>query len=234
MAGDGTPVPPIADALLAAVDFVAGKTFVLGDNPEYEQTAESSVLQMARERGVPTLAMIYGLMLQDEGRALLYFPIYNYTAMSFDNVYRMMSHPQSIMGLSDGGAHVGTVCDSSFPTYLLSYWTRDRVRGARLELAEAVRRLTSDIADYCGMRDRGRIRAGLKANLNVIDMARLRLFAPRMVQDLPAGGQRLLQDAEGYRAVIVAGEVVLANDRLTGRYPGRLLRLGRYHQECAA
>lgn len=227
MAGDGTSVPPIADALLAAVDFVASKTFRLGDNPDYEQTAETSVLQMAKDRGVPTLEMIYDLMLENDGRELLYFPIYNYTEMNYDNVYRMMRHPQSIMGLSDGGAHVGTVCDSSFPTYLLSYWTRDRQRGERLELSDAVRRLTSDIADYAGLSDRGRLRVGLKANINVIDMQRLRLYPPHMVQDLPAGGQRLLQEASGYEAVIVAGEVVLENDRLTGAYPGRLVRAGQ-------
>lgn len=233
LAGDGTPVPPIADALLAAVDFVASKTFRLGENPDYEQTEETSVLQMARDRDVPTLEMIYDLMLENDGKELLYFPIYNYTEMSYDNVHAMMKHPLSIMGLSDGGAHVGTVCDSSFPTYLLSYWTRDRQRGARLELADAVRRLTSDIADYCGMRDRGRIRVGLKANLNVIDMDGLRLHAPHMERDLPAGGQRLLQEASGYRAVIVAGEVVLESDQLTGRYPGRLVRVNQPGQPAA-
>jgi N-acyl-D-aspartate/D-glutamate deacylase len=147
--------------------------------------------------------------------------------MSFDNVYTMMRHPLSIMGLSDGGAHVGTICDSSFPTYLLSYWTRDRVRGEKIELKDAVRRLTSDVADYCGMTDRGRIKEGLKANINVIDIGKLRLHAPEMIQDLPAGGQRLLQPAEGYSAVIVAGEVVLRQDQLTGQYPGRLLRMGQ-------
>jgi len=226
LAGDGTPVPPIVDALMAAMDYVAGKMFLLGDDPQYEQSAETSVLAMARERGVSALEMIYDLMLENDGQALLYFPIYNYTEMNFDNVYRMLTHPLSIMGLSDGGAHVGTICDSSFPTYLLSYWTRDRQRGERLDLADAVRRLTADIADYCGMQDRGRLREGLKANINVIDMERLRLFQPRMVRDLPAGGQRLLQDAAGYRAVLVAGVPVLENDRVTGRYPGRLFRAG--------
>ncbi|WP_116367483.1 N-acyl-D-amino-acid deacylase family protein [Parahaliea mediterranea] len=234
MAGDGTPVPPIADALLAAVDFVASKTFRLGENPDYEQTEDTSVLQMAKDRGVPTLAMIYDLMLENDGRELLYFPIYNYTEMNYDNVYTMMQHPLSIMGLSDGGAHVGTVCDSSFPTYLLSYWTRDRERGGKLTLADAVRRLTSDIADYCGMADRGRIRVGQKANLNVIDIDALRLHAPHMVQDLPAGGQRLLQEASGYRAVIVAGQTVLENDRLTGAYPGRLVRANQCTERAAA
>lgn len=234
LAGDGTPVPPIVDALMAAIDYVASKTFLLGDIPEYEQTAETSVLHMAQERGVSSLEQIYDLLLEDGGRALLYFPIYNYTEMNFDNVYTMMTHPQAIMGLSDGGAHVGTICDSSFPTYLLSYWTRDRQRGGKLALAEAVRRLTSDIADYCGMADRGRIRVGLKANINVINYDGLRLFAPRMVKDLPAGGQRLLQAARGYRAVIVNGEVVLANDELTGANPGRLYRSGQQALESAA
>jgi len=234
LAGDGTPVPPIVDALMAAIDYVASKTFLLGDNPDYEQTAETSVLHMAGERGIPALEMIYDLLLEDEGRALLYFPIYNYTEMSFDNLHTMMQHPLSIMGLSDGGAHVGTICDSSFPTYLLSYWTRDRERGARLPLADAVRRLTADIADYAGLGDRGRLRPGLKANINVIDYGRLRLFAPRMVQDLPAGGQRLLQDAAGYRAIIVAGETVVADDRVTGVRPGRLVRAGRGALQSAA
>ena len=108
------------------------------------------------------------------------------------------------------------------------------IRAASDELADAVRRLTSDIADYAGMTDRGRLQVGLKANINVIDMEGLRLFAPHMVQDLPAGGQRLLQEAQGYRAVIVGGEVVLANDELTGRYPGRLVRMGQLQTQAAA
>ena len=226
LAGDGTPVPPIADALLGAIDFVASKTFLLGEEPSYEQTAETSVLMMAKQRGVSTLEMIYDLLLEDEGKSLLYFPMYNYTEMSFDNVLTMMKHPLSIMGLSDGGAHVGTVCDSSFPTYLLTHWTRDRSRGEKIALGEAIRKLTSEIADYCGLSDRGRIKIGGKANLNVIDMKRLRLHSPVMVQDLPAGGQRLLQAAEGYHAVIVSGELVIEDDHLTGAMPGRLIRAG--------
>ncbi len=225
LAGDGTPVPPITDALLSALDFVASKTFRLGDNPDYEQTAETSVLRMAEDAGVPTLEMIYDLMLENNGRELLYFPIYNYTEMNFDNVLTMMKHPLSMQGLSDGGAHVGTVCDSSFSTYLLTHWTRDRKRGEKLPLAEVIRRLTSDVADYCGMYDRGRLREGLKANINVIDYDKLRLHAPAMVKDLPAGGQRLLQAASGYSAVIVSGELVLENDRVTDARPGHLVRL---------
>jgi N-acyl-D-aspartate/D-glutamate deacylase len=227
LAGDGTPVPPIADALLSAVDFVAGKTFLLGENPDYEQTGATSVLTMAQEAGVETLAMIYDLLLADEGQSLLYFPIYNYTDMSYDNVLTMMQHPLSIQGLSDGGAHVGTICDSSFSTYLLSYWARDRQRGPQLSLPDVIGRLTSDIADYCGMHDRGRLQVGLKANINVIDHKNLGLSAPHMVQDLPAGGQRLLQSAKGYRAVLVNGEIVVDNDQVTEARPGRLLRMGQ-------
>lgn len=227
VAGDGTSVPPITDLLLAAIDYVAGKTFLLDDNPNYEQSAETSVYAMAQAQGQSSLGMLYDLMLQDGGEQLLYFPIYNYTDMTFDAVHTMMTHPRAIMGLSDGGAHVGTICDSSFSTYLLTYWARDRQSGPKLAVEEAIRKLTSEPADYLGMSDRGRLSVGLKANINVIEFDRLRLFAPQMVKDLPAGGQRLLQDAAGYRSMLVAGREVLANDVLTGAYPGSLYRAGQ-------
>jgi N-acyl-D-aspartate/D-glutamate deacylase len=226
VAGDGTSVPPITDLLLAAIDYVAGKTFLLDDNPNYEQSAETSVYAMAQVEGQSSLGMLYDLMLQEEGQQLLYFPIYNYTDMNFDAVHTMMTHPRAMMGLSDGGAHVGTICDSSFSTYLLTYWVRDRTSGPKLALEEAVRKLTSEPADYMGMSDRGRLEVGLKANINVIDLENLRLYAPRMVRDLPAGGQRLLQDSSGYRSMLVAGHEVLCNDQLTGVYPGALFRGG--------
>jgi N-acyl-D-aspartate/D-glutamate deacylase len=199
----------------------------LDDNPNYEQSAETSVYAMAQEQGQSSLGMLYDLMLQDAGEQLLYFPIYNYTDMNFDAVHTMMTHPRAIMGLSDGGAHVGTICDSSFSTFLLTYWARDRESGVKLQLEEAIRKLTSEVADYVGMSDRGQLQVGLKANINVIDFEKLRLYAPSMVRDLPAGGQRLLQDAAGYRSMIVAGQEVVSNDRLTGHYPGTLYRAGR-------
>ncbi|MDG0979939.1 MAG: amidohydrolase family protein, partial [Halieaceae bacterium] len=210
VAGDGTSVPPITDLLLAAIDYVAGKTFLLDENPNYEQSAETSVYAMAQKQGQSSLGMLYDLMLQDAGEQLLYFPIYNYTDMNFDAVHTMMTHPRAIMGLSDGGAHVGTICDSSFSTFLLTYWARDRQSGAKLQLEEAIRKLTSEVADYVGMSDRGQLQVGLKANINVIDFEKLRLYAPSMVRDLPAGGQRLLQDAAGYRSMIVAGQEVVS------------------------
>jgi N-acyl-D-aspartate/D-glutamate deacylase len=165
-------------------------------------------------------------LLAEDGRALLYFPVYNYCDLDLEVVREMLHHPQALIGLSDGGAHVGTICDASFSTFLLTHWVRDRAKG-RLPLERAVQMLTADTADHLGLRDRGRVRPGLRADLNVIDLAGLRLSAPRLVRDLPAGGHRLLQDAHGYRATVVAGQVVIAEGRLTGARPGRLVRPGR-------
>jgi len=232
LAGPGSSIPPIADLLIENMEFVAGKLFTLSENPEYEQPPESAIGAKAKARGVSVWEELYDTVVAREGRELIYLPIYNYTELSYDNVLTMMQHPLAIPGLSDGGAHVGTVCDASFPTYLLSYWTRDRKRGDKITLPRAVQMLTADTADYLGLLDRGRIKPGLKADLNVIAYDQLRLHAPRLVKDLPAGGQRLLQDAEGYRATIVNGEIVVRDDVLTDARPGRLVRAGR--QEAMA
>lgn len=225
MAGDGTPIPPLADLLLAQIAFVSCKMFKLGENPDYEQSVDQSIYKMAEREGISPLEKIYDVLLEKDGHEFIYFPIYNYTELNYEAVSTMMQHPKALMGLTDGGAHVGTICDASFPTYLLSYWTRDREDG-QIELERAIQMLTADIADYVGFHDRGRLQVGKKANINVINHKNLRLYAPRMVQDLPAGGQRLLQDAKGYKAVIVSGECVVKDDTLTGNLPGRLLRLG--------
>ncbi|MCJ9427729.1 N-acyl-D-amino-acid deacylase family protein [Kordiimonas marina] len=226
VAGDGTAIPPLADILLAQIDFISCKMFKLGENPDYEQPVGQSIYKMAEAEGVKPLEKIYDILLEKDGQEFIYFPIYNYTDLNFNAVYTMMNHPQAIMGLSDGGAHVGTVCDASFPTYLLAHWARDR-QGDQIPLARAVQMLSADIADYVGFHDRGRIAVGQKANINVIDHKNLRLFAPHMVKDLPAGGQRLLQAAKGYLATIVGGVPVVINDALTGERPGRLVRLGQ-------
>ncbi|PWE16374.1 amidohydrolase [Marinicauda salina] len=220
-------VPPIADLMIETMEFVAEKLFTLSDDPDYEQPPEQSIAAKARDRGVSVWEQLYDTAIARDGRELIYLPIYNYTELSYDNVLAMMKHPLSIMGLSDGGAHVGTVCDASFPTYLIAYWTRDRTRGERIALPTAIKKLTADLADYLGLSDRGRIKPGLKADLNVIDYDNLRLEAPHMVRDLPAGGQRLLQGATGYRATIVNGEVVVRDDAITEARPGRLIRAGR-------
>jgi N-acyl-D-aspartate/D-glutamate deacylase len=226
VAGDGSPIPPIADWLLAQIDRIAFRFFRLGERPDYEPAAAASLGASAQRRGVSALAEILDALLENEGRELLYFPIYNYAGMSLDAVREMLVHPLALPGLSDGGAHVGTICDASFPTFLLSHWTRDRAAG-KIPIERAVQMLSHDTARHLGLGDRGVIAPGLRADLNVIDMSKLRLLRPRLVADLPAGGKRLLQDVEGYRATVVAGEVVAENGNLTGVRPGRLVRAGQ-------
>ncbi len=229
LAGDGTPIPPITDQLLAMIDQIAMKLFILGDEPDYEQPMERSIGAAAMAEGVSAISKIYDVLLLDAGRQFIYFPIYNYTEFTYDNVLTMMEHPLALMGLSDGGAHVGTICDGSFPTYMICYWARDRAKTGRdgMPLEAAVKKLTSDIANYVGMQDRGVLEVGRRADINVIDFDGLHLKPPRMVVDLPAGGQRLLQDAVGYIATIVAGEIVIKDGELTDARPGRLVRMGQ-------
>lgn len=234
LAGDGTPIPPLADKLLQMVDFISCKMFLLDDYPDYEQAPEKSVYKLAEAAGIPPLEMIYDLMLRDEGKAFIYFPIYNYTDLNYNALEEMMAHPQSLMGLSDGGAHVGTVCDASFPTYLIAHWTRDRTRGKKITVQEAIKRLSSEIADYIGFYDRGRLKVGMKADVNVIDYDNLRLKRPEMITDLPAGGKRLMQKAEGMTATLVSGQVVLKDGQLTGALPGKLVRANQQAKSLAA
>lgn len=223
LAGDGSAVPPIVDSFIAGIDLVANKLFRLGEKPDYEQSAEMSLGAEARRDGVSAMDKLYDVCLELDGHQLIYFPVYNYTEFSYDNVREMLMHPQALLGLSDGGAHVGTICDASFPAYLLSYWTRDRTEG-KIDLARAIQMLTADSADYLGLGDRGRLQVGMRADINVIDYDTLTLGSPRMVQDLPAGGQRLLQPVDGFRATLVAGEQVIDNDNVTNARPGRLIR----------
>ncbi len=223
LAGPGSSTPPIVDTLIAAIDWAANKFYRLGETPDYDQGQEGSLAAEARRDGVSVMEKLYDVLLELEGKQLIYFPIYNYTEFSYDNVHKMLTHPNAMIGLSDGGAHVGTICDASFPAYLLSYWSRDRA-DHRIPLSRAVQMLTADGADYLGLADRGRLKVGLKADINVIDYDRLSLKAPRMVKDLPAGGQRLLQEAKGFRATLVSGRQVVLNDKVTDERPGRLVR----------
>ncbi len=225
VAGDGSAIPPLVDRLLSIIDQVSFKFFRLGDVPNYEPGLADSIGAQARGRGLAPLEVLYDALLEREGHELLYFPIFNYHAFSLDSVGTMMSHPQALPGLSDGGAHVGTICDASFPTFLLSHWARDRARD-RWPIERAVRFLTARPAAFLGLTDRGVLREGLRADLNVIDHAALQLHRPRMVRDLPGGSQRLLQDATGYRATLVHGVPITRDGTLTGALPGRLLRAG--------
>jgi N-acyl-D-aspartate/D-glutamate deacylase len=146
--------------------------------------------------------------------------------MNYDAVHTMMTHKLALPGLSDGGAHVGFICDASFPTYLLSYWARDR-ESQKIALERTVQMLTADGADYLGLNDRGRLAVGLKADINIIDHDNLKLSTPEMVYDLPAGSGRLLQPVSGYKATLVSGQRVIKDDKITNARPGKLVRMGR-------
>ena len=220
---DGSPISPLADYFLSNLDMLSRRLFRLGERPNYEPHPDDSFTAAAERRGVPVLSLIYDALLEQEGKALLYFPLYNYTGMNLDTVHEMLTHPLAIAGLSDGGAHVGTVCDASFPTFLLQHWGRDRERG-RLPIEHLVHMQTGATAAYIGMHDRGVLETGRRADVNVIDFERLALRSPEMQHDLPAGGQRLMQRADGYIATLVAGEPIVENGCLTGARPGRLAR----------
>jgi N-acyl-D-aspartate/D-glutamate deacylase len=196
---------------------------IAGDGePDYEPPAEESLGAIAERTGQSPDAVAYDLLTESDGTMLL-LPLFNYADGNHDALYEQLQDPDAILGLADGGAHCGAICDASIPTYVLTHWVRGRTRGPRISLEEAVRRLTSQTADLYGLTDRGRIAEGLRADLNVIDLEQLRLHAPRAVHDLPAGGVRLLQDASGYRATVVAGEVTRRDGVDTGARPGRLL-----------
>lgn len=201
-----------------------GKMFVLGDPPDYEPTEDKTVAAIAKARGTTPEAVALDLMLADEGRGMVYLPFLNYAQGSLDPVKAMLESPASLPGLSDGGAHVGMICDGSFPTTLLTHWTRDRSRGEKLPLEFLIKRQCHDTAAWVGLKDRGLLKPGYRADLNVIDHDRLRLHTPHIVYDLPAGGRRLMQHADGYEATLVAGQVIQRDGEATGARPGRLVR----------
>ena len=198
------------------------KCFAMVGQPDYEQPPEASIGARAELRGTTMWEVAYDDLLTDG--AVLLLPLYNYTDGDHAVLYEQFQDPGAVLALNDGGAHSMTICDASIPTYLLTHWVRDRKRGPCLELADAVRRLTSQPADLYGLTDRGRVEVGLRADLNVIDTANLQLGMPVPVADLPAGGTRILQDASGYDATIVAGEITRRFGVDTGARPGRLLR----------
>jgi N-acyl-D-aspartate/D-glutamate deacylase len=219
-------LPGRIPAFIAGVFARLDRVFPLGDPPDYEPPAQASVAGRAAALGVDAYALMYDLLLQREGRELLFAPAANYVDGDYAATLAMLRHPHTVVGLGDGGAHCGSICDGSSPTYLLTHGTRDRTRGERLPLEFAVRRYTRAPAELAGLRDRGLLAPGMKADLNLIDHANLALAPPSIVHDLPAGGRRLMQTAKGYVATIVSGEVVIDRDQPTGALPGRLLRGG--------
>jgi N-acyl-D-aspartate/D-glutamate deacylase len=162
--------------------------------------------------------------MAEGGSGLVYFPIFNYSYHDFSHLHRLLQHPSTMISLGDGGAHVGYITDAGLPTFMLTHWTRDRSRGPTLPLEDIVRRQTSHTASVYGLNDRGLLREGFKADLNIIDYEHLSCDAPYMAYDLPAGGKRLLQKARGYIATVVSGQPIYENGEPTGALPGALIR----------
>lgn len=215
---------PFVQSLIRQFD----QMFPLGDVPDYEPTPDKMLGAQAKARGKSVEEVALEYLMADGGRGpgtgMLLFPFLNYANGSLDPSYAMMQHPNSVMGLSDGGAHMGTICDGSFSTTLLQHWTRDRTRGPKLDLPFVIKAQTAETARAVGLSDRGLLKPGMKADINVIDHAGLRLHAPEIAHDLPGGGRRLLQRADGYVATVVSGETVYENGQPTGALPGRLVR----------
>lgn len=218
------PIDPNPTSVLGKLVRNFDRMFLLGDPPDYEPLPETSLRAEARRRGVTPEALAYDLMLERDGHNLLYDTNANYAHGSLDSCLTMMQHPGTVLGLGDGGAHCGTICDASSTTFMLTHWARDRTRGPKLPLPWIVKALCRETAQAVGLLDRGLLATGYKADVNVIDLDRLRLHPPEIAHDLPGGGRRLVQRAEGYVATIVSGEVVDRDGAPTGALPGRLVR----------
>jgi N-acyl-D-aspartate/D-glutamate deacylase len=200
------------------------RIFELGDPPEYEPAPEASVAADARRHGADPYDHLYDLLLRREGHELLMRPLVGYSDLNMDPIREMLLHPATVLGIGDGGAHVSVICDASTPTFMLSHWVRDRSRGATLPIETVIHKMTANNAALYGLADRGTIAPGMRADLNVIDMARITLRAPEFRHDLPSGAPRLVQEASGYTATVVAGTVTRAHDADTGARPGALVR----------
>jgi len=208
---------------LARRVMVFDRIFPLGDPPNYEPPREAALSEIAKRENRDPVELAYDMLLEDDGKAFLFMPFANYAHYNLDACGEMIAHPDCVMGLGDGGAHVGIISDASYATYLLTHWGRDRANG-KFDIGWLVKRQTHDTARAVGLNDRGVIAPGMKADINVIDFDSLQIGAPVMAFDLPAGGKRLLQKAQGYDATISSGEIIYRNGTATGALPGRLVR----------
>src|SRR6187402_1716882 len=211
---------PVAKFLMSRWD----RIFPLGDPPDYEPAPETSVAAVAERQGRRPEEVVLDWMLEGDGTAFLFAPLSSYEETNLDAVREMMLHPNAVLGLSDGGAHCGLICDVSMPTTLLTHWVRDRTRGELVPIEQLVRLQTGRTAEVCGFDDRGTLEPGKRADINLVDLDGLILHAPEMIFDLPAAGRRLVQRVDGYRATFVAGVQTYADGEPTGATPGRLVR----------
>lgn len=215
-------LPPLQRAIAVRWD----RMYVMDDPPQYEPPEETNVETAAKLAGKSPQNFVYDFLVQDDGKGMILFPVTNFHNGDLEPVYEVMQDPATIIGLGDGGAHCSQICDASMPTFMLTHWTRDRTKGGKFPVEWAVRRLTSETADFFGFKDRGRLQPGLKADVNIIDYDNLTIRRPEVVFDLPTGGRRLIQEAEGYNVTICSGVPVFENGEHTGALPGKLVRAG--------
>jgi N-acyl-D-aspartate/D-glutamate deacylase len=211
---------PLLDEIITSFN----KMFRLGEPANYEPDPESSVLSESKRLNLTPQEIAYDMLLEKEGRALIYHPLFNYEFGNLDHVETMLKHPYTIAGLGDAGAHCGAISDASFPTTLIQHWGRDRNRGQKFPLEALIKMQTYDTSQLLGIKDRGVLVEGLKADINVIDFDNLTIHEPEIVNDLPAGGRRLVQKASGYSYTIVSGEVAFKDGEATGKLNGQLIR----------
>ena len=198
--------------------------FRLGDPANYEPDPKYSFESLANNSNMTAQEIAYEAMLEKEGKALIYHPLFNYQPGDLSLVETMLKHPYTIFGLGDAGAHCGAISDASFPTTLVQHWSRDRNRGSKLPLETVIKMQTSETANLLGIKDRGIIEEGYKADINIIDYEGLTLHEPEIVNDLPAGGRRLVQKASGYEYTIVSGSIAFIKGEATGELNGKLIR----------
>ena len=198
--------------------------YVMQENPDYEPPPSESIASQAMELGLNPLELCLDILTRGEGKDMIYYAFLNYGESSLDPAKEMMEHPNTILGLGDGGAHCGSICDGSFTTHMLTHWTRDRKRGEKLELPWVIKAQCRDTAKAVGLNDRGILAPGYRADINIVDLKKMQLRKPEVHFDLPAGGRRLMQYADGYVATIVNGVPIYLDGESTGARPGRLVR----------
>jgi N-acyl-D-aspartate/D-glutamate deacylase len=213
-----------ASGMASLLERMADRIWPFTDEVDYEPPVEDSVGHLAARTGRTPDEVLYDMIVSSSPQQLFMVPMLNYAENSFEPLREMLTHPNVVLGLADGGAHCAIICDASIPTTMLTHWTRDRSRGDKLPLPLVVKRQTCDTATLYGLLDRGLLAPGYKADVNVIDYDNLRLHQPEICYDLPGGARRLVQRADGYVATIVNGEVVLRDGEPTGALPGRVLR----------